>query len=44
VFMVGLWGCFLRAGGLGLAPAGILFPHFLLLEKENGRDGRGELI
>jgi hypothetical protein len=27
----------------GLAPAGILFPHFLLLEKENGRDRRGDL-
>jgi len=30
-------------GVQGLAPAGILFPHFLLLEKENGRDRRGNL-
>jgi hypothetical protein len=35
---------FCEHGVQGLAPAGILFPHFLLLEKENGRDGRGELI
>jgi hypothetical protein len=28
----------------GLAPAGVLFPHFLSLLKENGRDRREELI
>jgi len=35
---------FCEQGVQGLAPAGILFPHFLLLEKENGRDRRGKLI
>jgi len=35
---------FCEHGVQGFAPAGILFPHFLLLEKENGRDRRGELI
>ena len=35
---------FCEHGVQGHAPAGVLFPHFLSLLKENGRDGRRELI